>query len=110
LPEVEVTLNADQKSPSAQYWVEDSAVLGGSPSFGESVRVALFSVCDWGSTEECCPYGASSCSGGATLTLSRQADIFPPVRVRYTAQAASRVYACLEDEPSATWTLEETLK
>ena len=42
-----------------------------------------------------------------TLQLTRTADLFPRVRVRYTVTAHASVYSCLEDASSATWNLAE---
>jgi len=107
LPRVTAVLDTGRVSTTPWDGVQASIVLGGSGRSGQ-IGVAPFVVCASGSTEDCCPYGASRCAGGSALQLSRNADVFPPVRVRYTASASTQVYACLGDEPQASWTLEET--
>lgn len=107
LPPVTAVLDTGRVSVLPWDSAQATTTLGGSRSSGQ-LGVAPFVVCESGSTEDCCPYGASRCAGGAALQVSREADVFPPVRVRYTATASAQVYECLEDEPAATWTLEET--
>jgi len=107
LPQVTVVLDTGRLGVSPWDSAQASTVLGGSRANGQ-IGVAPFVVCESGTTEDCCPYGASRCAGGSALAVSREADVFPPVRVRYTASASTQVYACLAGEPPATWTLEET--
>ncbi len=108
----QVTAKLDTGRPMTSAWGTDAAhatiTLGGQHGATGMSGVAPFVVCSSSSIEECCPYGASSCSGGATLQLSRDADVFPRVRVRYTATPSTHLYSCVDDDRDASWTLEET--
>lgn len=108
LPQVTAVLDTGRESTSPWEAAQATTTLGGPGSGTGTSGVAPFVMCSSSSMQDCCPYGASACSGSATLRLSRQADIFPRVRVRYTATPSTHLYSCLEDEPRATWTLEET--
>lgn len=108
LPQVTATLETGRAMAFAWEASHAATTLGGPHGATGVFGVAPFVVCSSSSMEECCPYGASSCSGGATLKLSRNADVFPRVRVRYTATPSTRLYSCVEDEPAARWTFEET--
>lgn len=108
LPQVTATLDTGREISSAWDAVQATTTLGGPNGATGMTGVAPFVVCSSSSMQECCPYGASSCSGGATLQLSRKADVFPRVRIRYTATPSTHLYSCVEDEPAATWAIEET--
>lgn len=108
LPRVTAVLDTGRESTSPWDTAQATTTLGGTQGATGLFGVAPFVVCSSSVTEDCCPYGASSCAGGAALRLSRETDLFPRVRVRYTATARTSLYSCLEDEPAATWTLEET--
>lgn len=107
LPEVTATLDTGRTATAAWYAARATAVLGGQRGAAGRASVAPFVVCSSSSMDECCPYGASSCSGRATLRLSRDADLFPQVRVRYTARPSARLYTCVHDDREAAWTIEE---
>lgn len=109
LPPVTATLDTGRAPTSAWNDASQAATTLGGPQGATAVfGVAPFVLCSSSSMQECCAYGASSCSGAATLQLSRKADVFPRVRVRYTATPSAQLYSCVEDEPAAKWTLEET--
>lgn len=104
LPPITAVLEGEGTAePAATVTLPDPPTHPG----GNGPSVAPFVVCSSNSDEHCCPFGASHCSGGATLQLTRTADLFPRVRVRYTVTAHASVYSCLEDASSATWNLAE---
>lgn len=108
LPPVTATLDSGRAAVAPWEPAQATVTLGGAGGATGTLGVAPFVMCSSGSTQDCCAYGAASCSGGAALRLSREADIFPTVRIRYTAKPSANLYSCLEDEHAARWTLEET--
>ncbi|HEU5076743.1 MAG TPA: hypothetical protein VFU02_21285 [Polyangiaceae bacterium] len=107
LPPITAVLDTGRRSTSPWDAAQATITLGGPQGATGAGGVAPFVVCSSNSMRDCCPYGSSSCSGGARLLLTREADLFPRVRIRYTAVPSAQLYSCLEDEPRATWTLQE---
>jgi len=108
LPEVTAVLDSGRTDNVWSAVAQATTVLGGKSGAPGSLSVAPFAVCTLDSGPDCCPYGASRCEGMATLALTRAADLFPPVRIRYSGTPGISVYTCLEGERTATWTFEET--
>lgn len=107
LPPVTAVLDSGRANTTPWDAAQATAALGGPRGATGLIGVAPFVVCSSNSMRDCCPYGSSSCSGSARLLLTRQADLFPRVLIRYTATPSANLYSCLEDEPAAMWTLEE---
>ena len=108
LPEVTAVLDSGRTDNVWLAVPQATTVLGGKSGAQGSLSVAPFTVCSDDSGPDCCPYGASHCEGIATLALTRVADLFPPVSIRYAGTPGISIYTCLKDERTATWTFEET--